>query len=167
VSEPLGWGLALGAGLFVSWIAYPANAMARFRPVFFALRVLAVMTVVALLLDLSIGSARAPQALIALDASASWIRNGDSTAWRAAVDSARAGRASMVLFGDSVRGASNSPAPGDLASSVGPVLERAAAAGQPVQIVTDGCSMMGTRCNGRSRARGWWCCQRGRCRTVR
>ena len=138
MSELLGWGLALGAGLVVSWIAYPANAMARFRLVLIALRVLAVTMVLALLLDLAIGSARPPQPLIALDASASWIRNGDSTAWRAAVDSARAGGGSMVLFGDSVRGTSSSAAPGDLASLVAPVLERAAAAGQPVQIVTDG-----------------------------
>ena len=138
MSALLGWGIAIGAGALVAWIAYPAGALARLRPVLIALRVAAVVAMFALLLDLAIGSARPPAPLIVLDASASWLRTGDTTTWRAAVDSARAAGASVLLFGDSVRSATIPAAPGDLASFIGPVLERAAAAGQRVLVVTDG-----------------------------
>ena len=77
MNPALGWGLALGAGLFVSWVAYPSGAASRLRPVLLALRVLAVMAAVALVLDLPIGVARAPAPMVALDASASWVRSGD------------------------------------------------------------------------------------------
>lgn len=139
MSGGLGWALALGAGLFVSWLAYPAGGVTRLRPALLALRVLAVVALVALLLDLAIGTARPPEPLVALDASASWIRAGDSGSWRAAVDSARAEPgAAIVLFGDSTRTAAIPDAPRDLASFVGPVLQRAAASGQRVVVVTDG-----------------------------
>ena len=134
----LGWALALGAGLVVSWIAYPSGAVTRLRPVLMALRVLAVMAVLALWLDLVIGTARPPAPLVALDASASWLRSGDSTTWRAATDSARQDGGTIVLFGDSVRNATIPASPRDMASYVGPVLQRAAASGQRVVIVTDG-----------------------------
>lgn len=139
MNDLLGWALALGAGMLVSWIAYPSGAVTRLRPVLMSLRVLAVMAVLALLLDLAIGTARPPQPLVAIDASASWLRSGDSAAWRAAVDSARGSSGGdIVLFGDSVRNATMPAAPGDRGSFVGPVLQRAAAAGQPVLIITDG-----------------------------
>ena len=134
----LGWALALGAGLVVSWIAYPSGAVTHLRPLLMALRVLAVMAVFALLLDLVIGTARPPAPLVALDVSASWLRRGDSTTWRAATDSARRYGGAIVLFGDSVRNATIPASPRDLASFVGPVLQRAAASGQRVVIVTDG-----------------------------
>ena len=138
MSELPGWGIAIGAGALVAWIAYPSGAVTRLRPVLIALRVAAVVAMLALLLDLAIGSARPPAPLIALDASASWLRTGDTTTWRAAADSARAAGASVLLFGDSVRSGTIPAAPGDLASFIGPVLERAAAAGQRVLVVTDG-----------------------------
>ena len=140
MSPALGWGLALGAGLLVSWIAYPTTAVARFRPALQALRVLAVVLVVALLLDLPIGAARPPAPLVALDVSASWTRGGDSTAWRSALDSANSAGApgQIVLFGDSVRAATMPSQPADLSTLVGPVIQRAVAAGQGVVIITDG-----------------------------
>lgn len=139
MNDVLGWGLALGAGLLVSWIAYPSGAVTRLRPVLIALRVLAVMAVLALLLDLAIGTARPPEPLVAIDASASWLRSGDSAAWRAAVDSVRGtGGGDLVLFGDSVRSATIPASPQDRGSFVAPVLQRAAAAGQRVVVVTDG-----------------------------
>lgn len=140
MSPALGWGLALGAGLLVSWIAYPTTAVARFRPALQALRVLAVVLVVALLLDLPIGAARPPAPLVALDVSASWTRGGDSTAWRSALDSANSAGApgQIVLFGDSVRAATMPSQPADLSTLVGPVIQRAVAAGQAVVIITDG-----------------------------
>jgi hypothetical protein len=111
----------------------------RLRPILIALRMLAVIVVVALLLDLAIGTARPPAPLVALDASASWVRAGDTAAWRAAVDSARAEPgAALVLFGDSARTATIPDAPRDQASFVAPVLQRAAASGQRVVVVTDG-----------------------------
>lgn len=140
MSPALGWGLALGAGLLVSWIAYPTTAVARFRTALQALRVLAVVLVVSLLLDLPIGAARPPAPLVALDVSASWTRGGDSTAWRSALDSANSAGApgQLVLFGDSVRAATMPSQPADLSTLVGPVIQRAVAAGQRVVIITDG-----------------------------
>lgn len=140
MSPALGWGLALGAGLLVSWIAYPTTAVARFRTALQALRVLAVVLVVALLFDLPIAAARPPAPLVALDVSASWTRGGDSTAWRSALDSANSAGApgQIVLFGDSVRAATMPSQPADLSTLVGPVIQRAVAAGQRVVIITDG-----------------------------
>lgn len=140
MSPALGWGLALGAGLLVSWIAYPTTAVARFLTALQALRVLAVVLVVALLLDLPIGAARPPAPLVALDVSASWTRGGDSTAWRSALDSANSAGApgQIVLFGDSVRAATMPSQPADQSTLVGPVIQRAVAAGQRVVIITDG-----------------------------
>ena len=140
MSPALGWGLALGAGLLVSWIAYPTTAVARYRTALQALRVLAVVLVVGLLLDLPIGAARPPAPLVALDVSASWTRGGDSTAWRSALDSANSAGApgQIVLFGDSVRAAMMPSQPADLSTLVGPVIQRAVAAGQRVVIITDG-----------------------------
>ena len=137
----LGWGLALGAGLFVSWLAYPSGALSRLRPLLMALRVLAVLLVMALLLDLPIGSARPPAPLVALDASASWQQSADANAWRQATDSARASSlasSDIVLFGDSVRSGTIPTQPADFASRVAPVVQRAAADGQRVVVVTDG-----------------------------
>ncbi len=122
----------------MSWIAYPSGAVTRLRPALIALRVIAVMAVCALLLDLVIGTARPPVPLIALDASASWLKGGDSTAWRIAADSARQGGGEVVLFGDSVRSATIPGVPGDLASFVGPAVQRAAGVGQRVLVITDG-----------------------------
>ena len=140
MNPALGWGLALGAGLFVSWVAYPSGAASRLRPVLLALRVLAVMAAVALVLDLPIGVARAPAPMVVLDASASWVRSGDQGAWRAALDSMRAvgDGGPTVLFGDSARSATIPAQPADLATNVSPAIQRAAASGQRVVVVTDG-----------------------------
>ena len=140
MNPALGWGLALGAGLFVSWVAYPSGAASQLRAVLAALRVLAVMAAVALVLDLPIGVARAPAPMVALDVSASWARSGDQAAWRAALDSVRAagGGGPAVLFGDSARSATIPTQPADLATSVSPAMQRAAASGQRVVVVTDG-----------------------------
>ncbi len=104
------------------------------------LRLLAVVLVMALVLDLTVGASRPPAPIVALDASASWIRSGDTAAWRMAGDSARAAATGgeLVLFGDSARKATIAAVPGDFASLVGPVLERAAAGGQRVVVITDG-----------------------------
>ncbi|MCC7053079.1 MAG: hypothetical protein IT355_07400 [Gemmatimonadaceae bacterium] len=140
MNGPLGWGLALGAGLLVAWIAYPAGAAPRLRRLLMALRVVSVVLVLALLLDLAIGVARPPEPLVALDASASWSRSGDAGAWRAALDSARSasGGAAVLLFGDSVRGGDAPARPVDAASLATPLMQRAAARGERLVVVTDG-----------------------------
>lgn len=141
MNAALGWGLALGTGLVVAWIAYPAGSLQRMRLALAALRVLAVALVLALVLDLPIGVARPPQPLVALDVSSSWLRSGDTAAWRMAGDSARSATAAggdLLLFGDSTRSGTIPSSPTDASSVVAPVLQRAAAAGQRIVVVTDG-----------------------------
>src|SRR5919202_855022 len=104
-----------------------------------ALRAIALCVLLALALDAPAGPRRALAPLVALDASASWLRGGDSTAWRAAVARARSlGSDSIVLFGDSVRGARRLGAPTDAASRAQPLAERALGAGRPLVLITDG-----------------------------
>ncbi len=135
----LGWVLACGTGVMVAWVAYPAAA-SRWRLPLMGLRTVAVALLLALLLDLAIGSARPPVPLVALDVSASWSRTRDSAVWRMARDSASAAAAgeNLVLFGDSARlGAAPSSA-SDAASAVAPAVQRATAAGRRLVVVTDG-----------------------------
>lgn len=136
----LGWGLALGAGVFVAWVAYPSGVNSKMRPMLIALRAVAVTLAVALMLDLPIGVARPPAPLVALDASASWLRSGDTSAWRAALDTVRQVNVSgtVMLFGDSSRSATIIAQPVDLATTVAPALLHAAASGQRVVLITDG-----------------------------
>lgn len=140
MSPVIGWGLALGTGLVVAWIAYPSGAISRIRPLLMLLRLLAVATVLALLLDLPVGEARAPAPLVALDVSSSWMRGADSATWRMARDSASSasGSGQVVVFGDSVRRGTIPSQPHDLASLVAPVIQRAATTGQRVVVITDG-----------------------------
>ncbi|HXY30982.1 MAG TPA: hypothetical protein VEI06_09760, partial [Gemmatimonadaceae bacterium] len=75
----------------------------------------------------------------ALDVSASWLRGGDSTAWRTALGRARRLRAeSLFVFGDSVRGLAVAQLPRDLATRGQPLAQRAQSAGRPLIIITDG-----------------------------
>src|SRR5687768_370518 len=95
------------------------------------LRGAAATLIAALALDAPAGRARRPAPLVALDASASWLRGGDSGAWRAARDTAAAARSdSIFLFGDSLRsddGATRGPT--DHASRAAPAVERALGVG--------------------------------------
>jgi hypothetical protein len=102
------------------------------------LRATALTLLLALLLDAPAGPRHAPRPYALLDASVSWLRGGDSTAWKTARERARrAGADSTLLFGDSVR-VGTASAPSDLASRVRPAVERALAAGRPVIVITDG-----------------------------
>jgi CBS domain-containing protein len=141
VNGVAGWALALVVGLLVAWLAYPRGGMRGLAPLLAVLRCLAVTALLALMLDLPIGVASAPVPLVAFDASASWLRSGDTSALRAARDSAGAlaGRAAgVLLFGDTVRSGTVQDAPVDEASRVEPLIQRAVAAGRRVVIVTDG-----------------------------
>jgi len=141
VNALFGWALALGGGLVVAWIAYPASTKQRLRPLLLVLRVVSVVLVAALVLDLPGGVARPPAPLVALDVSASWLRNGDSSAWRRARDSAGAALSlggELLLFGGSTRQGAIPMIASDPASLVAPAVRRAVAAGKPIVIVTDG-----------------------------
>jgi hypothetical protein len=103
-----------------------------------AARALSVALVVALLLDAPLGVRATLAPLTALDASASWGQ-GRSARFAEAAARARAARdGSPLLFGDSLREGSAPAHPGDLASRVGPAVDRASALGRPLAIITDG-----------------------------
>jgi hypothetical protein len=104
-----------------------------------ALRGVAAAAIVALFLDAPVGWTRAPRPYVALDVSMSWLAAGDSALWaraRAAADSV--GADSTLLVGDSVRAGRVPDVPGDAASRVEPLVERALGAGRAVVLVTDG-----------------------------
>ncbi|HUX33067.1 MAG TPA: hypothetical protein VMV51_04280 [Gemmatimonadaceae bacterium] len=135
------WTVAALVGLAGAALQYGWGGARRLlaAPLPAALRAAALTLVVALLLGAPAGPARAPAPWVALDASASLARAGDTLAWRAARDSARAvGADSVFLFGDSLRAAAPPSRPADTRSDIGPVVERALANGGPVVVVTDG-----------------------------
>jgi hypothetical protein len=136
----LSWLLAALAGLVAAAAGYAgAPWRARLAPLAALLRAVAVLLLVALLLDAPAGRARAPRRFVALDASASWTRAGDSASWdRARAAAAAIAADSTFLFGDSLRAAPPPARPVDLASRVRPAVERAVAAGRPLTVVTDG-----------------------------
>jgi hypothetical protein len=114
----------------------PGNRLALLGPA--ALRAVAVCALAALFLDAPAGRGSPPLPYVALDVSASWLRGGDSTAWRNALAVVRRIAADTVfLVGDSIRAGAD-PRPGDLASRVRPAVERAQAAGRALVVVTDG-----------------------------
>jgi hypothetical protein len=134
------WLLALAVGIVVALIQYGVRDLRSGGPnlVTAALRVGAVMLLVALLLDAPAARARPVSTWAALDASVSMTR-GDSTVWRAAGDTIRrVGAESVFVFGDSVRKGSAAAPPGDLSSQLRPAIERALGAGHPLVMVTDG-----------------------------
>ncbi len=137
----IGWVIAVVAGLIVAWIAYPTRGARALVWLLAALRALSVIAVIALALDLPVGASAPPPAMLAFDASASWLKYGDTVAFGAARDSARAASvaaADVMLFGDSVRRGVLTDLPQDAASRATPAVQRAVAAGRRVLIVTDG-----------------------------
>lgn len=132
------WLIAIAASTALSWFQYGLPRGRSTLPA--ALRWLAVLLAVAMLLGAPAGRPRAPEPIVALDASASWLRGGDSSAWRAAVTTFRAAPAAQVpvLFGDSVRPAGESVSPNDRVTLARPLVDRALAAGRPVIVLTDG-----------------------------
>ena len=138
------WILAALAGLVFAFLQYAgrdlrlgARAMAPA-----ALRAVAITLLAALLLDAPAGRRKPLATWVALDASASWLRGGDTSAWQRAWREVRAARPeSLFLFGDSLRArrATDSlTTPTDLASVARPAVERALGRGHPLVVVTDG-----------------------------
>ncbi|MBL0171437.1 MAG: hypothetical protein IPP90_12015 [Gemmatimonadaceae bacterium] len=147
------WLIAIALGVLVAWLAYARAATPgqRSRVLLLALlRGVAVAIVAALFLGAPAAPPRPAAPLIAIDASASWRRAGgdDSTTVRAlrtqweAVVNAHAESDALVLLGDSLRDVSRSEIsrllPADAATRVRPAVDRAAALGRPLVLVTDG-----------------------------
>jgi hypothetical protein len=136
----LSWLAAAAAATIAALLVYGGRGVrvGALAPVAAALRLVAVLLVVAALLDAPLGVARAARPWVALDASASWTRGGDAK-WAGAVRRAREiGADSLLLFGDSVRASPPPGEPRDAASRLRPAVERALAAGRPLVVVTDG-----------------------------
>ncbi|MBC8086634.1 MAG: hypothetical protein H7Z40_05175 [Phycisphaerae bacterium] len=142
------WLIALIVGAVVAWIAYgrAGTSLSARTALLAALRGLAVMLVAALLLGAPAGQSRAAPALVAFDASASWLRAaaGDSTLVRDALRAAlkEAASDSVMLTGDSLRmmtsgNALEAPI-NDGLSSLRPAIDRAAALSRPLILLTDG-----------------------------
>ena len=138
------WILAALAGLAFAFLQYAGRdlrlgARAMLPAV---LRAVAITLLAALLLDAPAGRRKPLATWVALDASASWRRGGDTSAWRRAWGEVRATRPeSLFLFGDSLRalrGADSLTTPSDLASVARPAVERALGRGHPLVVVTDG-----------------------------
>ncbi len=135
------WFIALVAGTLAALAAYwPIRASAGWvTRASLAARAVSVLLIVALLLDVPAGATSRAKAFVALDASSSWRRGGDSAAWRAAVREARDVDAdSLFLVGDSLRAGAIPAIPSDPATRVQPAVERALAAGRALVVVTDG-----------------------------
>lgn len=129
----------LGAALaFVLYALRERAGIGRMLPLI-ALRGAALTVLIALVLDAAAGRSRAPEPLVALDASRSWLRGSGTERWTQAQARVRAiGGDSLLVLGDSVRVRPVPDAPDDDASRVAPLVERALAAGRPVVLVTDG-----------------------------
>lgn len=134
------WLIAVLVGLLVAALVYGRGAVTPRHAPLAALRALAAMLVVALLLDAPAARGRPLVPDVALDASESWLRGAPTCdRWRMARDSAaQIGVGHWMRFGDSLRADHGADAPGDHASRLRAVNDRAAATGRPVVVITDG-----------------------------
>ncbi len=132
------WLIALLAGAIAAAVQYGRRlAEGRTRPLA-VLRALAAALIVALLLGAPAGRGSRAASDVALDASESWLRASDSSAWHAAQDSAARAGGAVHRFGDSLRAASGGGGPGDHASRLRDVVDAATGSGRPALIITDG-----------------------------
>ena len=134
------WLIAVVVGGLVAAFQYGRAALTPRFAALALLRALAVMLVVALLLDAPAGRPGVVAPLVALDVSESWLRAAPAcTRWREAMDSARAlGGSDWIAFGDSVRSERRPDAPEDRASRLRAVADRATGGRRPVIVITDG-----------------------------
>lgn len=133
------WIAAVIAGAAAVILVYGLKPGTGLTLVSAGLRLVAVTCLVALILNAALGAARPAAALVALDVSASWLRDGDSSRFREAAQRARSeASGNLLLFGDSTRAATDDVVPTDDASRVRPAVERAMAEGRPLRVYTDG-----------------------------
>ncbi len=143
------WLISLSLGVVVAWLAY-GRASSGQRTTALALgflRGLAVAIVAALLLNAPSSPSRPSPPLIAIDASSSWRRalGDDSSAvrtLRSDVMKLASGSEQLVFVGDSMREVSAADVarmlPNDGASRIRSAVDRAAALGRPLFLITDG-----------------------------
>ena len=134
----IAWLIALAAGALAVAVQYGRHVLEPRTLPLALLRAIAAALVVALLLGAPAGRASSEAPDVALDASESWLRASDSTAWKAARDSAAHFGGIRYRFGDSLRVAAPGGAPADHASRIRDVVDAATGSGRPVVIVTDG-----------------------------
>ncbi len=132
------WLVAILAGVLAAAVQYGKSATTRSALPLAVLRALAATLIVALLAGAPAGRASRLPPDVALDASESWLRASDSTAWTAALDSATRLGGVVRLFGDSLRVRAGRTDPADRASGLRSVADAATGSGRPVVIVTDG-----------------------------
>jgi len=131
------WLTAAGIGLVAAAVQYGRPAGGGWIAAL--LRAATIAGLVALWLDATIGRSARVRPLAALDVSASWLRGGDSAAYRSARREIQRVRADTVLLvGDSTRAGVPPTIPQDVRTRVRPAVERALAAGRPLVFVTDG-----------------------------
>ena len=143
------WTISLAFGLAVAWLAYGQTGRGELpRTLLLGLfRAAAVAIVAALLIGAPAAPGRPALPLVAFDASASWLRAvGDDSAavhaLRKAAIAAAGGSEELVFVGDSLREVTArelaNAMPHDGASRIRPAVDRAAALGRPLTLITDG-----------------------------
>ncbi|MEO8620726.1 MAG: hypothetical protein ABI625_06660 [bacterium] len=132
------WLIALSAGALAAAVQYGRRLGDPRTLPLALLRAIAAMLIVALLLGAKAGRGSSVAPDVALDASESWLRATDSSAWKAAVSTATRAGGDIRLFGDSLRTSAPKGVPTDHASRVRDVVDAATGSGRPVVIVTDG-----------------------------
>ena len=136
------WVFALAAGAASVVFVYGLRPGSASGSIAAVLRLAAMTGLVALLLNAALGAARPAAPLVALDVSASWMRDGDSSRFVAARAQARSeSTGEILLFGDSLRAEADAGAGTravDRSSRVRPAVERAMAEGRPLRVYTDG-----------------------------
>ena len=134
------WLVASVGGVLLALLSYQWRGASRGKTLLVAvLRALALTLLIALLLDAVAGFPHPVPPIIALDASQSWLRGGDTAAWNDARKRARAAvKDSLFLIGDSVRAAAAPDKPTDAATRLRPLVERALSTGRPLRLFTDG-----------------------------
>jgi hypothetical protein len=148
------WALAAAIALLVAWLAYARSATPGQRgkvALLAAIRFAAVLLVAAMVLGAPSAPPTPAAPLVAIDVSSSWRRAGgdDSSRvdsvraqWQRASQSAGASDNLVMVVGDSLRemapGELARVLPNDAASRIRPAIDRAAALGRPLLLVTDG-----------------------------
>jgi len=132
------WLIALLAGAVAAVVQYGRGIRSPRTLPLALLRALAATLIVALLLGAPAGRATRLDPDVAVDASQSWLRASDSSAWTMALDSAGRLRGTMHRFGDSLRVDGARGLPTDHSSRIRSVVDAATGSGRPVVIITDG-----------------------------
>ncbi len=137
----MAWVVAGAAGLALALVQYGRARGRAWGPAI--CRFGAATTLAALALDAPAGRAGSPRPFAALDVSASWRRARGAglgaDGYRQALAAIAAARPeSLFLVGDSLRSAPPPASPDDDRSRIRPAVDRAAASGRALVIVTDG-----------------------------